>query len=279
MAKPLIPAQRRDRIQEYLATHKIISTSELCALLDVSDATVRRDLEWLEQEGIIERTHGGAILSERLNFEQAYQQRAQRYTEEKRRIGALAASQIKDGDIVFINSGTTTTQLIRQIRSSADITVITNNLIGTLELGEVDFELLLLGGSFQPKSHSVAGRFAINNLSQIYANKAFIGVDGISLKHGFTVPTNAEAEVVSMMIERTNGLVAVVSDHSKWGVVSNFEIAAIHEIPRLITDDGLDQDAKETLSARSVEIQVAAGNAAQNDRSRIHEHLKTSGGV
>ena len=279
MAKPLIPAQRRDRIQEYLATHKIISTSELCGLLDVSDATIRRDLEWLEQEGIIERTHGGAILSERLNFEQAYQQRAQRFTEEKRRIGALAAGYIKNGDIVFINSGTTTTQLIRQIRSNADITVITNNLIGTLDLGEVDFELLLLGGTFQPKSHSVGGRFAINNLSQIYANKAFIGVDGISLKHGYTVPTNAEAEVASMMIERTNGPVTIVSDHSKWGVVSNFEIAAIHEIPRLITDEGLNQDASATLSSRSVEILIASGHANQNDRSRLHESLSTKDAV
>ena len=259
MGKTLIPAQRRERIQAYLATHKIVATSELCELLEVSEATVRRDLEWMENQGVIERTHGGAIFNERVNLEQEYQQRAQRFPNAKRRIGALAASLIEDGDIVFVNSGTTTTQLIRQMRSDADVTVITNNLIAALEVGEVDFELLLLGGSYQSRSSSVAGRFAINNLSQVYATKAFIGVDGISLKHGYTVPSNAEAEVVHLMLERTQGQIFVISDHSKWGVVSNFEIAPIQRIKKLITDEGLEASARASLEARSVEIMIAEG--------------------
>lgn len=259
MGKPLIPAQRRERIQAYLAKNKIVATSDLCALLEVSEATVRRDLQWMENQGLIERTHGGAIFNERINLEQEYDQRAQRFPEAKRRIGALAASLIEDGDIVFINSGTTTTQLIRHIRADLDITVITNNLVAALEVGEVDYELLLLGGSYQPRSSSVAGRFAINNLSQIYATKAFIGVDGISLKHGYTVPSNAEAEVVHLMLERTQGQIYVVSDHSKWGVVSNFEIAPIQRIKRLITDDGFDATARNSLATRSVEMMIAEG--------------------
>jgi len=263
MGKPLIPAQRRERIQAYLATNKIVATTELCALLDVSEATVRRDLEWMENQGLIERTHGGAIFNERVNLEQEYKQRAQRFPDAKRRIGALAASLIEDGDIVFVNSGTTTTQLIRQIRSDADITVITNNLIATLEVGEVNFELLLLGGSYQSRSNSVAGRFAINNLSQVYATKAFIGVDGISLRHGYTVPSNAEAEVVHLMLERTQGHIYAISDHSKWGVVSNFEIAPIQRINWLITDDGFDASARASLAARSVEIMIAEGITAK----------------
>ncbi len=257
MSKTLIPAQRRERIQAYLATKKIAATIDLCNLLDVSEATVRRDLEWLEDRGLIERTHGGAIYNERINLEQEYKQRALRQIEEKRKIGALAASLIQDGDILFINSGTTTTQLIRQIRPDIDITIITNNLIAVLEIGEVDFEVLLLGGSFQPKSNSVAGRFAVQNLSQVYANKAFIGVDGISIKHGCTVPSNAEAEIVHLMLERTQGPVYILADHSKWGMVSNFEIAPIHKINALITDHGLDNSALSALAARSVEVLVA----------------------
>ncbi|HSF79613.1 MAG TPA: DeoR/GlpR family DNA-binding transcription regulator [Anaerolineales bacterium] len=263
MGKPLIPAQRRERIQAYLTTRKIVATAELCELLEVSEATVRRDLEWLEEQGLVERTHGGAILNERVNLEQEYQQRAQRFPEAKRRIGALAASLINNGDIVFINSGTTTTQLIRQIPVHADSTIITNNLVAALEIGEVNYELLLLGGSFQPRSNSVAGRFAINNLSQVYATKAFIGVDGFSLKHGYTVPSNAEAEVVHLMLERTQGEVYVVADHSKWGVVSNFEIAPIDRIKYLITDDGLDVDARASLANRSVEIMIPSGITAK----------------
>lgn len=257
MSKALIPAQRRERIQEYLAIHKIARITDLCDVLETSDATVRRDLEWLEKEGIIERTHGGAMFSQRLNLEQEYKMRALRHTDEKRRIGALAASLIEDGDIVFINSGTTTTQVIRHIRPDADVTIITNNVIATLESGDASFEILLLGGSFQPKSNSIAGRFAVKNLSQVYANKAFIGVDGVSLKYGCTVPANAEAEVVHLMCERTHGPVTVVADCSKWGVVSNFEVAAIGQIHRLVTDDGLDAGARASLAARSVEILIA----------------------
>ena len=101
MNKPLIPAQRRERIQEYLAIHQIARSVDLCNLLETSEATVRRDLEWLEQKGILERTHGGAILSQRMMFEQEYQQRAQHHPEEKKLIGELAASLIEDGRYCF----------------------------------------------------------------------------------------------------------------------------------------------------------------------------------
>ena len=254
MSKQLIPAQRRERIQEYLALHKIAPSSELSSLLGVSEATVRRDLEWLENEGILYRTHGGAILSQHLQLEPEYTQRAKRQVEEKHTIGRIAASLIEDGDIVFINSGTTTTQLIRQIRSDLDITVITNNLIATLEVGDVGYELILLGGEFQPKSNSVAGRFAIDNLNQIYADQAFIGVDGISIKQGFTVPSNGEAEIVRSMIERTNGPVSVVADHTKWDNVSNFEVAHIDQAQRIITDQELEPITRETLLKLSVDV-------------------------
>ncbi|MGW8250912.1 MAG: DeoR/GlpR family DNA-binding transcription regulator [Anaerolineales bacterium] len=257
MSKTLIPAQRRERIQAFLVSHRIASTTDLCELLDVSEATVRRDLEWLEDRGLLERTHGGAILNERINLEQEYQQRAMTHIEEKRKIGAVAASLIEAGDILFINSGTTTTQLIRHIPSEMDITIITNNLVAVLEIGEVDYEVIVLGGSYQPRSNSVAGRFAVQNLSQVYANKAFIGVDGITIAHGCTVPSNAEAEVVHRMVERTQGPIYILADHSKWGVVSNFEVTPIQKIHALITDSGLDQSSLSALTALDIELLVA----------------------
>jgi DeoR family transcriptional regulator, fructose operon transcriptional repressor len=257
MSKSLIPAQRRERIQEYLALHKIARTVDLCNILDASEATVRRDLEWLEQDGILERTHGGAILSQRMIFEPEYRQRAQHHPEEKRGIGAVAASLIEEGDIVFINSGTTTTQVIHQIRSDAEITIFTNNLNAALEMGEPGFHHYLVGGEYQSRSKSLAGRFAIENLKQVYANKAIIGVDGISLKHGCTVPTNAEAEIVRQMIERTMGQIIVIADYSKWGVVSNFQVATIDEIDIFVTDESLDKSAFESLETHSVKSLVA----------------------
>jgi DeoR family fructose operon transcriptional repressor len=261
MSKSLIPAQRRERIQEYLATHKIVRTADLCALLETSEATVRRDLEWMERGGVLERTHGGAMLSQRMIFEPEYQQRAQLHPEEKRNIGALAASLIEAGDIVFINSGTTSTQVLHHLRNDASITVFTNNVSAALELGAPGFHYHLIGGEFQPRSNSLAGRFSSENLRQVYANKAILGVDGISLKHGCTVPSNAEAEVVRLMIERTRGQVFVIADASKWGVVSNYPIATIDEIDKLITDEGFDPSAIESLAEHNVEVLVASPTA------------------
>ncbi|RJP53280.1 MAG: DeoR/GlpR transcriptional regulator [Anaerolineaceae bacterium] len=258
MNKPLIPAQRRERIQEYLAVHQIARTVDLCNLLETSDATVRRDLEWLEVKGFLERTHGGAILNQRMILEQEYQQRAQHHPEEKRRIGELAASLIEEGDIVFINSGTTATQVLQHIRRDSRISVFTNNVSAVMELGDPGFHYYMMGGEFQSRSNSVAGRFALDNLGLIYANKTILGVDGISLKHGCTVPTNAEAEVVRCMIGRTKGQVIVVADHSKWGVVSNFQIANIDEINKLVTDERLDSSAVESLAVHEVECLLAA---------------------
>lgn len=261
MGKPLIPAQRRERIQEYLSIHQIVRTADLCELLDASEATVRRDLEWLEQKGILERTHGGAaILNQRLAFEQEYHQKAQLLPEEKRAIGALAASLIKEGDIVFIDSGTTVTQVLQHIPNDPTISVFTNNVKAALELGEYGFHYYLIGGEYQARSSSLTGRFAIDNLKQVYASKAIIGVDGISLKHGCTVPTSAEAELVRQMIERTKGQVIIVADHSKWGVVSNFQVASIDEIDKFVTDDKLDASAIESLAEHKVECLIATTN-------------------
>ncbi|MCS6906252.1 MAG: DeoR/GlpR family DNA-binding transcription regulator, partial [Anaerolineales bacterium] len=254
MSKNLIPAQRRERIQEYLALQRIVSSSELSRLLSVSEATVRRDLEWLEKQGVLERTHGGAILSRRMRTEPQYMQRAARNVEEKRAIGLSAVSFLEEGDIVFINSGTTTTEMIKQIPRDANITVFTNNLQAALEVGEVGYELILLGGNFQPTSNSVAGRFALEILDQVYANKTFVSVDGVSLRHGCTVPSSMEAELIRKMLERTQGVRTLLVDHSKWGVVSNFEVARLDQIHRLITDDGLDRHTREMLDNLPIEV-------------------------
>jgi len=257
MSKPLIPAQRRERIQEYLTVHQIARTADLCEMLDASEATVRRDLEWLESKGILERTHGGAILNQRMVLEPEYQQRVKQHPEEKRRIGELAASLIEDGDIVFINSGTTATQVLQHIRRDSNITVFTNNVSAVMDLGNPGFHYFLIGGEFQSRSNSIAGRFALDNLGLVYANKTILGVDGISLKHGCTVPTNAEAEVVRRMIERTKGSIIIAADYSKWGVVSNFQIANISEVDKLVSDEKLDSSALEALEEHHIEYFIA----------------------
>jgi DeoR/GlpR family transcriptional regulator of sugar metabolism len=260
MGKSLIPAQRRQKILEFLQFHRVASISGLSALLGASEATIRRDLEWLEGEGIAERTHGGAILTQRMPLEPAYAWSAQAHPEEKRRIGLAAASLVKDGETIFLNSGTTTTQVLHQLLARHDlhdITVITNNVTAALAAPETGFEIILLGGYFRPVATSVFGHFATAMLRQLTADRAFIGVDGITLKYGCTTPASAEAEIARVMIERTHGPVIVVADHSKWGVVSNFEIAPLDALDTLVTDPGLASEARVALEARSVHVLVA----------------------
>ena len=207
--------------------------------------------------GVLVLPLGGAFLFQRVIFELAYQQREQHYPEEKKRIGEFAASLIEEGDIVFINSGTTATQVLQHIRRDSRITVFTNNVNAALEIGDPGFLYYLTGGEFQSRSNSLSGRFALDNLNLVFANKVILGVDGISLKHGCTVPTNAEAEVVRRMIDRTKGQVIIVADHSKWGAVSNFPVANIDEIDKLVTDEGFALSAVEDLKEKSIETLIA----------------------
>lgn len=222
----------------------------------------------------MERTHGGALLSQWVRLESEYAHRAQTHPKEKRRIGAMAAALVEDGDVIFVNSGTTTTQVIRHIRNKAEVTVITNNVHAVLETPEAGFEIILLGGSFQARSKSVVGHFGTEILRKVHASKAFIGLDGISLKYGWTVPANGEAEITRVMIKRTHGLVTAVADHSKWGRVSNFEVATINQIHRLITDDGLNASARAELAAHSVEILIAGTEPGLDDRKRAAVDLE-----
>lgn len=282
--KRLIPAQRRRRIREYLEEHQIARLVDLSELLAASEATVRRDLAWLEGQGIVERTHGGAVLTQRMPVEPAYSQSAQTHVKEKQCIGRLAAALVEDGETVFVNSGTTATQVVHHLVARRDLrrlTVITNNLTAALGVPEGSFEVILLGGQFRPVSTSVYGHFATLLLRQVSADRAFIGVDGITLKYGCTTPASAEAEIAKGMIERTHGPVIVVADHSKWGVVSNFAIAPLEQVDTWVVDDGLGLEARLALESRSVKVLIATPEIAATAsdehpglRERNHARLR-----
>ena len=265
MSKQLIPAQRREMIREYVASHQIIRSVDLSQLLAVSEATVRRDLEVLESQGVLERTHGGAILSHHLQGEPAYSHSAQVHAEEKRRIGAAAASLVEEGDVIFVDSGTTATQVIHHLNPSMRLTVITNNVRAAIDMQESGIEVILLGGVLRPRANSTVGPFALDALSHVYADKTFLGVDGLSLKYGCTVPVDSEAQVMRSMVERTRGPVVIVADHSKWRVASNYEVASLDQVHCLVTDDGFDLLARAELEARSVRVIVAEAAAEAGD--------------
>ena len=269
MSRALIPAQRRQIIQDYLETRRVARLADLVELLGASEATVRRDLEWLESQGIAERTHGGAILTQRLPTEPLFSASALAHPDEKDWIGRAAAGLVQSDMTVFVNSGTTNAALLRHLRARSDlshVTLVTNNLRAATEPWESGVEILILGGTYSSRAQSVVGRFAADMLRQLGADLAFIGVDGVSLKYGVTTPSTQEAEIGQLMVDRTRGQVYIVADHSKWGVVSNYEIARLDQIHGLVVDSGLEPVPRSELEERGLDV-IVAGPQAEDHRT------------
>ena len=256
----LIPAERKLRIQQIIQAQGIVRVSNLSNILGVSTITIRRDLEQLENEGVLERTHGGAITNQRLKLEYPFTEKDSINRESKLCIGRAAAMLVDNGDTLLINSGSTTLRIFPNLDGIKNLRVITSNMSAFLEAHDADFELILTGGLFREQSNSMVGTFAINNLQKILATKCFIGVDGISRKHGLTTPISDEADVARTMIERTKGQVIVVADPSKLGVVSNFVTASINQVNTLVTCEGANMEYLSELEEEGIEVIIAKPN-------------------
>jgi DeoR family fructose operon transcriptional repressor len=251
-----LPAERQRRIRDVLRVRGSARVATLAELLGVSEVTVRRDLEELEQRGLLERTHGGAIEAQRLRVEAPYQAAIGSRAEEKQRIGQAAARLVQGPETVFMNGGTTTLQVFRHL-VDPHVTVVTNHLGMALESGDHPCEVHLVGGDFRTNSNSCVGPFATEAIRRVFASRAVIGVEGLSLRSGLTTPAAAEAEVAKVMIEQTQGPVVVVADHSKVGTVADFGIAEIDRVHILVTDGGIDPAYRDELQAREIEVVVA----------------------
>lgn len=251
-----IPAARQQKIYETVREKGIVKVADLSSALKVSEITIRRDLDILEQKGFLERTHGGAIFTQRMKTEPLYIQKNLKYRDEKEAIGREINNLIEDGDTLLINSGSTTLQVIRHIRKNG-INVITSNVGAVTKPNDKIKSLILVGGIYRYQSNSLVGGFTSLVLNEVYGSKAIIGVDGISVKYGLTTPVHQEAEVAKTMIERTKGPVIVVADHRKLGVTSNFLTAPIEKVDILVTDDKFNEDYREELENAGVKIVIA----------------------
>lgn len=253
----LIPAQRRLYIQQAITKEGIVRVSRLSEILGVSQITIRRDLELLEEEGLLERTHGGAILIHHMPIEPHFTEKDNINRDAKQEIGLAAAGIVEDGDTILINSGSTTLRIFSNLARYRNLRVITSNMGAFVEAREIGIELILTGGSFRDQSNSLVGSFAVQNINKVMATKCFIGVDGISRKHGLTTPILQEAEVAQTMIERTKGQVIVVADPSKLGIVSNFVTAPIDCVHTLVTSSGANEEYLAELEEEGIKILIA----------------------
>ena len=252
-----IPAERRVRILHLLKEKGIVRVDELSQDLDVSVITVRRDLASLENEGLLERTHGGAISANIKVNEPSYLDKGQQNISVKKRIARKAAELINPGETVFINSGSTTSMVLSEIVRISGLTIITNNVsaLHNLDAGP-DIDLILTGGSLRAGTGCLVGEEALYRLNQSFPAASIIGVDGISFRRGLTSHNPHEAAVTRKMIEQTSGRVILVADSSKIGSLSLHHICSLSAVSVLITEALPDSSMKEDFIREGVELIV-----------------------
>jgi DeoR family transcriptional regulator, aga operon transcriptional repressor len=249
-------AERVAVVLEILAADGAVDGAALVERLGVSAATVRRDLQLLEEQRMLTRTHGGAVAHDVL-YELPLRYKAARHQAEKRRIAAEAASRVEDGAVVGLTGGTTTTEVARAILDRRGITVVTNalNIAGELAIrGEL--KLVVTGGTARPESYELVGPVAEQALERLNLDLAVVGVDGISLASGLTTHHEIEAHTNRTMIERARHVV-VVADSSKLGRVAFAQICGLDAVDELITDEGAPARTIQEFGEAGIAVTVA----------------------
>jgi DeoR/GlpR family transcriptional regulator of sugar metabolism len=248
----VLARQRQAYILDRIRTDGGVRVADLVGELAVSDMTVRRDLELLDQQGLIEKVHGGAtIVQERALFEPGFRAKSSLEQEAKEAIAEAAADLVLPGSAVAISAGTTTYAVARRLLDRPGLTIVTNSLpVADLlhRRGRLDQRVILTGGVRTP-SDALVGPFAVASLRAVHVDRAILGVHGMDAKAGFTSPNLFEAETDRALVETARSLV-VVADHTKWGVVGMSTIVRIEQADVLITDSRLGLDAQSELGRR-----------------------------
>ncbi|HET6438850.1 MAG TPA: DeoR/GlpR family DNA-binding transcription regulator [Anaeromyxobacter sp.] len=253
----MFPEERRREIVAGLERDGRCLVADLARQLDVSEVTIRQDLDVLEKEGVLRRTHGGAILNVKIGLERPFQVEETSHKAEKERIGAAAADLVSSGDTLILDVGTTVTAAARKLlEQKKKPTVFTNGLnIAAILEADPEITTVVTGGTLRPKQHSLVNPFAEFILPRIHADLALIGVSGVDAEHGVTNVNVAEAEMKALFVKAARRRV-VLADSSKIGHVALAKFAAVNEIDLLITDQGADPEEVAALRERGLEVKL-----------------------
>ncbi|HKW17597.1 MAG TPA: transcriptional repressor AgaR [Terriglobales bacterium] len=235
----MLNEERRRAIVDILRQSKRVLVADLAEQFRTSQITIRKDLEALDRQGLIQRTHGGALpVQTSALLDPTLREKEKLHRKEKDRIAAAAAKMIEPGQCILLDSGTTTTAIARALRGIGGLTVVTNAINIAAELDGTDIEVILTGGTLRKNSFSLVGPLAEQTLRQLSADILFLGVDGFDLKTGLFTPNLLEAQVNRAMVEISRKTVAVC-DSSKFGRRSLCNIMPAGSVHHVITDRGL----------------------------------------
>jgi DeoR family transcriptional regulator, aga operon transcriptional repressor len=247
-------AERLGVILEELSARGSVAVVDLSARLGVSAATVRRDLEHLEQQHLLTRTHGGAV-AQMVSYELPLRYRSARRQDQKRRIGQEASTRVRDGAVIGLTGGTTTTEVARAL-VDRQLTVVTNALNIASDLAiRPNIKLVLTGGVVRPESYELVGPLADGALSTLHLDLAFIGADGITAVSGLTTHHEIEAHTDRALIDQASRVV-VVADGSKLGRVAFARICPVSAVHELVTDGEADAGELQALRDTGLDLSV-----------------------
>ena len=254
--------KRAKEILRLLLNHGKASVDELTGALGTSPASIRRDLIRLESNGLVTRTHGGAMLSgsgnavyEPFRFDASFQVREDRFASEKQRIARAAAGLIQENETVGFAAGTTTTLVARQLLHRKNIHVITNAVNIGMELSSsTRLETMLTGGNLRwAGAFSLVGPAAIDALAVVVMDRLFVSATGVDAEHGATLIQPDEAAVFRAMARQARQVI-VVADSSKVGRVSPAVVCPAADIDLLITDNGISVEAAKAFADAGVKL-------------------------
>jgi DeoR family fructose operon transcriptional repressor len=248
-------AGRQLRIRELLDRQEFVDLETLCHELDTSESSVRRDLISLEAEGILKRVYGGAMALQARDHDLDFEWQSKRMAEEKRRIAAIAAGMVEDGQTIILDGGSTTAAVARSLKNHS-LHVITNSLpIAEVFKEAREIEVTLTGGYLYPRLRAMLGPLCEQMLTHVTADVLIMGIGGVT-EHGFSNNNTLVVGPERKMIESARKVI-VVTDHTKFGRGAVIHLASLDVADILVSDTGLAVEYQEMLKASSVEVILA----------------------
>lgn len=232
----MLAAERRNIILQKVSDEGKVVVAELSKEFDVSEETIRRDLEKLEEDGHVTRSYGGAVVNEKNSIDLPFNVRWKANATGKQKIGELVSSEIDDGDHIFLDASTTSVFIAKGIKQKKRLTVITNSVENIIELSDVqDIDIISTGGKLKAGSMSLLGKAAFDCVNSYNADKLFMSCKGIDMEKGITDGNDDSASIKKIMIESAEKIYLVV-DSTKFGRVAFSQICEIGRVDVVVTD-------------------------------------------
>jgi DeoR family transcriptional regulator of aga operon len=252
----ILADERRSLIMQQIASTGRVRVKDLVRQFSTTSVTIRNDLNELQKRGLLLRSHGGASRPDSRQYEASFLDRIQAHSEEKRRIGILAASLIQDGEIIILDSGTTTDEIARQLKNRQRLQVITNGVNIANELLGSRVHTTILGGTLRTDSASIVGRFAEEMLGQLFADKLFMGGAACDPEYGISGSNLEEATLNKAMLGIAREVI-FVADASKFDKRSMSRIASFSEIHTVISDVSMPREVQDKIRAFGCKLLLA----------------------